>query len=128
MALGALTLGNGNVGFDAAGTSVVPVSSGDNKLGKIEIKSPFETFKDTFTSMQESLGAMVGIQTREEKRQAFVDKRAIEQRDFEIKMMNEKFADSGAAGAPMPDSNDDLAGVDTDDKTYGNFVVFNPLF
>jgi hypothetical protein len=122
MALGALTLGNDNVGFDATGTSMVPVSSGDNKVGKIEIKSPFETFKDTFTSMQESLGAMVGIQTKEAKRQEIIDKKLIEQRDFEIKMMNEKFADSGAAGAPMPDSNDDLAGVDTDDKTYGNFV------
>ena len=128
MALGALTLGNDNVAFDAEGTAMVPISSGDSKVGEIKIKSPFETFKDTFTSMQESLGAMVGIQTKEAKRQAFVDKRAIEQRDFEIKMMNEKFADSGAAGAPMPDSNDDLAGVDTDDKTYGNFVVFNPLF
>ena len=41
MALGALTLGNDNEEFDAAGTSMVPVSSGANKVGKIEIKSPF---------------------------------------------------------------------------------------
>ena len=31
MALGALTLGNGNVGFDAAGTAMVPVSAGEIK-------------------------------------------------------------------------------------------------
>ena len=35
--------------------------------------------------------------------------------------MNEKFVDEGMSGPEMP-SNDDLAGVDTDDKTYGNFV------
>ena len=87
MALGALTLGNGNVGFDAAGTSMVPVSSGDNKVGKIEIKSPFETFKDTFTKMQESLGSMVGLQTKEEKRQEFINKKLLEQHEFERKMM-----------------------------------------
>jgi len=29
MALGALTLGNDNVGLDAAGSAMVPVSSGD---------------------------------------------------------------------------------------------------
>jgi hypothetical protein len=121
MALGALTLGNGNVGFDATGTSMVPVSSGDNKVGKIEIKSPFETFKDTFTSMQESLGAMVGLQTKESKQQEFINKKLLEQHEFERKMMNEKMVDEGMAGPLMP-SNDDLAGVDTDDKTYGNFV------
>ena len=121
MALGALTLGNGNVGFDAAGTSMVPVSSGDNKVGKIEIKSPFETFKDTFTKMQESLGSMVGLQTKEEKRQEFINKKLLEQHEFERKMMNEKMVDEGIAGPEMP-SQDQLAGVDTDDKTYGNFV------
>ena len=90
-------------------------------LGTAPITS-LASLKDTFGKMKESLGAMVGIQTKEAKRQEFVDKKLLEQQDFEIKMMNEKFADSGAAGAPMPDSNDDLAGVDTDDKTYGNFV------
>ena len=122
MALGALSLGNNNVGLDAAGSATAMGGVATGNVGTIEIKSPLDTLKDTFTSMQESLGAMVGIQTKEAKRQEIIDKKLLEQRDFEIKMMNEKFADSGAAGAPMPDSNDDLAGVDTDDKTYGNFV------
>jgi len=121
MALGALALPDTNVGFDAQGTAMVPVSSGENKVGTIELKSPLETFKDTFTSMQESLGAMVGLQTKEAKQQAFIDKKLLEQHEFERKMMNEKFVDEGMQGAPMP-SNNDLAGLDTDDKTYGNFV------
>ena len=37
-------------------------------LGEIKIKSPLDTFKETFTSMKESLGAMVGLQTKEAKR------------------------------------------------------------
>ena len=40
MALGALTLGNDNVGFDADGTAMVPVSAGENEVGEIKIKSP----------------------------------------------------------------------------------------
>ena len=43
--------------------------------------------------MKESLGAMVGLQTKEAKRQEFVDKKLLEQHEFEIKMMNEKFVD-----------------------------------
>ena len=89
-------------------------------LGTAPITS-LASLKDTFGKMKESLGAMVGIQTKEAKRQEFVDKKLLEQQDFEIKMMNEKFVDEGMQGAPMP-SSDDLEGVDTDDKTYGNFV------
>jgi len=110
MALGALTLPDADVGFNA-----------DSAAIKIEVKSPLETFKDTFTSMQESLGAMVGLQTKEEKRQEFINKKLLEQHEFERKMMNEKMVDEGMAGPLMP-SNDDLEGVDTDDNTYGNFV------
>jgi len=121
MALGALALPDTNVGFDAQGTAMVPVSSGENKVGTIELKSPLETFKDTFTSMQESLGAMVGLQTKEAKQQAFIDKKLLEQHEFERKMMNEKFVAEGRSGPEMP-SNNDLEGLNTDDKTYGNFV------
>ena len=80
-----------------------------------------DNFRETFEDMKESLGAMVGLQSKEAKRQEFVDKRLLEQNEFEIKMMNEKFVDEGMAGPLMP-TNDDLAGVDTDDNTYGNFV------
>ena len=121
MSLGALALPSGNVGFDGQGTAMVPVSSGENKVGTIELKSPLETFKDTFTSMQESLGAMVGLQTQAQKQQAFIDKKLLEQHEFERKMMNEKFVDEGRSGPEMP-SNNDLEGLNTDDKTYGNFV------
>ena len=121
MSLGALALPGGNVGFDGQGTAMVPVSSGENKVGTIELKSPLETFKDTFTSMQESLAAMVGLQTQEQKQQAFIDKKLLEQHEFERKMMNEKFVDEGRSGPEMP-SNNDLEGLNTDDKTYGNFV------
>ena len=44
MSLGALALPSGNVGFDGQGTAMVPVSSGENKVGTIELKSPLETF------------------------------------------------------------------------------------
>ena len=121
MSLGALALPSGNVGFDGQGTAMVPVSSGENKVGTIELKSPLETFKDTFTSMQESLAAMVGLQTQEQKQQAFIDKKLLEQHEFERKMMNEKFVAEGRSGPEMP-SNNDLEGLNTDDKTYGNFV------
>ena len=121
MALAALSLPGGNVGFDAEGTAMVPVSSGESKLGTIEVKSPLDTFKETFEDIKESLGAMVGLQSKEEKRQEFINKKLLEQHEFERKQMNQKFVDEGMAGPEMP-SNDDLEGVDTDDKTYGNFV------
>ena len=118
MALGALTAPGGNVGFDAEGTATVPISASSNT---IKIKSPLENLKDTFADMSESLASMVGIQTREEKRQAAIDEKLLAQKDFEIEMQNKEFTDSGAAG-PLRPTNDDLEGVDTDDKTYGNFV------
>ena len=95
MALGALKTPDADVGFDAQGTALMPITAGTETVGTIELKSPFEMFKDTFTSMKESLLNMVGLQTQEQKDAAFV--------------------------GPM-EPNDDLAGVDTDDKTYGNFV------
>ena len=94
MALGALALPDGNVGFDAQGTAMVPVTAGRNKVGTIELKSPLEMFKETFTSMKESLLNMVNLQSKEQEAAAFV--------------------------GPMP--NNDLEGVDTDDNKYGNFV------
>ena len=119
MALGALTAPGGNVGFDAEGTATVPISASSNT---IKIKSPLENLKDTFADMSESLTSMVGIQTREEKRQAAIDEKLLAQKDFEIEMMNKKFQEDNMQGPLMPTSNDDLEGVDTDDKTYGNFV------
>ena len=122
MALGALATPGGNVGFDAEGTATVPISAGGGTLGEIKIKSPLENVKDTFADMRDSLASMVGIQTREEKRQTAIDEKLLAQKDFEIEMQNKEFTDSGAAGPLRPMSNDDLEGVDTDDKTYGNFV------
>ena len=90
MALGSLALPGGNVGFDAEGTAMVPISAGESKLGEIKIKSPLDTFKETFTSMKESLGAMVGLQTKEAKRQAFIDNQLLKQQEFEIDMMNQE--------------------------------------
>ena len=119
MALGALAAPSGNLGFDAEGTATVPISAGSNT---IKIKSPLENLKDTFADMSESLTSMVGIQTREEKRQAAIDEKLLAQKDFEIEMMNKKFQEDNMQGPLMPTSNDDLEGVDTDDKTYGNFV------
>ena len=120
MALAALSI-PGGVGFDAEGSAMVPITAGESKLGTIALKSPLETFKETFGEMKESLGAMVGLQTKEEKRQEFINKKLLEQHEFERKKMNEKMVDEGMAGPQMP-SNDDLEGVDTDDSTYGNFV------
>ena len=122
MALGALATPGGNVGFDAEGTAMVPISAGGGTLGEIKIKSPLENVKDTFADMRDSLASMVGIQTREEKRQAAIDEKLLAQKDFEIEMMNKKFQEDDMQGPLMPKSNDDLEGVDTDDKTYGNFV------
>ena len=90
MALGALAAPSGNLGFDAEGTATVPISAGSNT---IKIKSPLENVKDTFADMRDSLASMVGIQTREEKRQAAIDEKLLAQKDFEIEMMNKKFAD-----------------------------------
>ena len=89
MALGSLALPDTNVGFDAEGTAMVPVSAGRSKLGEIKIKSPLDTFKDTFFSMQESLAAMLGIQTAEAKRQAVHRSSNLlaQQRSFEIRTM-----------------------------------------
>ena len=108
MALGASTSPETSLGV-GGGLGTAPIIS-------------LTSLKDTFGKMKESLGAMVGLQTKEAKRQEFVDKKLLEQKDFEIKMMNEKMVEDGVQGAPMPMSNDDLEGVDTDDKTYGNFV------
>ena len=115
MALGSLALPDTNVGFDAEGTAMVPVSAGRSKLGEIKIKSPLDTFKDTFFSMQESLAAMLGIQTKEAKRQAVIDEKLLAQKDFEIKKMNEKFAEENRQG-PLLATSDDFKGVDTDKK------------
>ena len=79
------------------------------------------SLKDTFGQMKESLGAMVGLQTKEAKRQAFIDEKLLAQHEFEREKMNEKWLLKVMQGPLMP-SNDDLEGVDTDDKTYGNFV------
>ena len=107
MALGASTSPETSLGV-GGGLGTAPIIS-------------LASLKDTFGKMKESLGAMVGLQTKEAKRQEFVDKKLLEQHEFERKMMNEKFVDEGMAGPQMP-SNDDLEGVDTDDNTYGNFV------
>ena len=110
MALGSLASPEGSVGVGGGATApIIKVSV----LGSL---------KDTFGQMKESLGAMVGLQTEESKRQAAVDEKLLAQKDFEIEMQNKEFVDSGAAGPQRPTSNDDLEGVDTDDKTYGNFV------
>ena len=113
MALGALSLSDENVGFDSQGTAMVPVSSGESKLGTIELKSPLDTLKTTFNEMKESLSAMVGLQTKEAKQQALIDKKLFEQAKFERKMANEKFVASGMSGPLLP-SGDDFEGVDTD--------------
>jgi len=124
MALGALTLGNDNVGFDADGTAMVPVSAGGSKLGEIKIKSPLDTFKDTFFDMKESLSAMVGIQTKEAKRQAFHDQQSLKQKSFENEQANKKFEDAGMQGPGLPTLNNDLEGVDTDNKKVTNVATF----
>jgi len=95
MALGSLALSDTNVGFDAQGTAVMPITAGKETVGTIKLKSPFEMFKETFTSMKESLLNMVNLQSQEQK-------------------------DANFIGAMQP--NDDLEGVDTDDNKYGNFV------
>ena len=96
MALGSLALSDTDVGFDAQGTAMMPITAGTETVGTIKLKSPFEMFKETFTSMKESLLNMVNLQSKEQKEAAFV--------------------------GPMQKPNDDLEGVDTDDNVYGNFV------
>ena len=116
MALGSLALPGGNIGFDAEGTAMVPISAGESKLGEIKIKSPLDTFKETFSEMKESLSAMVGIQTAEAKRQAFHDQQSLKQRSFENEQANQRLEDAGMQGPVLPTLNDDLEGVDTDKK------------
>ena len=94
MALGSLALPGGDVGFNAQGTAMMPVSAGKEVVGTIELKSPFEMFKETFTSMKTSLLNMVNLQSKEQKDAAFV--------------------------GPMK-PNDDLEGVETD-TPLGDFV------
>jgi hypothetical protein len=94
MALGSLALPSGDVGFNAQGTAMMPVSAGKEVVGTIELKSPFEMFKETFTSMKTSLLNMVNLQSKEQKDAAFV--------------------------GPMK-PNDDLEGVETD-TPLGDFV------
>jgi len=116
MALGALALPDGNVGFDGQGTAMVPVTAGENKVGTIAIKSPLETFKETFSEMKESLANMVGIQTEEAKRQAFHDQQDLKQRSFENEQANKRFDEAGMQGPALPTLNNDLDNLDTDKK------------
>ena len=97
MALGSIALPDTNVGFDAQGTAVMPVTAGTETVGTIKLKSPFEMFKETFTSMKESLLNMVNLQSQEQKDADFV-------------------------GPGVREGKEALEGVDTDDNKYGNFV------
>ena len=69
--------------------------------------------KETFGSIKKSLGRMVGLQEKDTKiQQEQLDKL--------------EFLDDGAQGPVMPKAasgEDALEGVDTDDKTYSNFVA-----
>ena len=67
--------------------------------------------KETFGSIKKSLGRMVGLQEKDTK---------VQQEQLE----KLEFLDDGAQGpvAPKDMADDDLEGVDTDDKTYSNFV------
>ena len=68
--------------------------------------------KETFGSIKKSLGRMVGLQERDTK---------IQQEQLE----KLEFLDDGEQGPVMPKAasgEDALEGVDTDDKTYSNFV------
>ena len=69
--------------------------------------------KETFGSIKKSLGRMVGLQERDTK---------IQQEQLE----KLEFLDDGAQGPVMPKAasgEEALEGVDTDDKTYSNFVA-----
>ena len=66
--------------------------------------------KETFGSIKKSLGRMVGLQEKDTK---------VQQEQLE----KLEFLDDGAQGPVAKDmAADDLVGVDTDDKTYSNFV------
>ena len=126
MALGALSLPSVQTSFDAQGTAMVPVTAGGGQtLGKLEIRSPMDTLKDVFFDMKESLSEMVGIQTEEAKRQAFVDKQFLIQKSFENEQANRKLEDAGMQGPVLPTLNNDLEGVDSDTETKAK--VTNPL-
>ncbi len=69
--------------------------------------------KETFGSIKKSLGRMVGLQERDTKIQ-------------EKQLDKLEFLDDGAQGPVMPKAasgEEALEGVDTDDKTYSNFVA-----
>ena len=69
--------------------------------------------KETFGSIKKSLGRMVGLQERDTK---------IQQEQLE----KLEFLDDGEQGPVMPKAasgEEALEGVDTDDKTYSNFVA-----
>ena len=71
------------------------------------------SLKETFGSIKKSLGRMVGLQERDTK---------IQQEQLE----KLEFLDDGAQGPVMPKAasgEEALEGVDTDDKTYSNFVA-----
>ena len=68
--------------------------------------------KETFGSIKKSLGRMVGLQEKDTK---------VQQEQLE----KLEFLDDGAQGPVMPKAasgDEALEGVDTDDKTYSNFV------
>ena len=69
--------------------------------------------KETFGSIKKSLGRMVGLQEKDTK---------VQQEQLE----KLEFLDDGAQGPVMPKAasgDEALEGVDTDDKTYSNFVA-----
>ena len=97
MALGALSVSESPVGL-GGGAGTAP-STG---LGFL---------KETFGSIKKSLGRMVGLQEKDTK---------VQQEQLE----KLEFLDDGAQGPVAKDmAADDLVGVDTDDKTYSNFVA-----
>ncbi len=98
MALGALSVSESPIGL-GGGAGTAP-STG------------LDSLKETFGSIKKSLGRMVGLQERDTKIQ-------------EKQLDKLEFLDDGAQGpvAPKAASGDEaLEGVDTDDKTYSNFV------
>ena len=99
MALGALSVSESPVGL-GGGAGTAP-STG---LGFL---------KETFGSIKKSLGRMVGLQEKDTK---------VQQEQLE----KLEFLDDGAQGPVMPKAasgEEALEGVDTDDKTYSNFVA-----
>ena len=97
MALGALSVSESPVGL-GGGAGTAP-STG------------LDSLKETFGSIKKSLGRMVGLQEKDTK---------VQQEQLE----KLEFLDDGAQGPVAKDmAADDLEGVDTDDKTYSNFVA-----